>query len=101
MMDVEVAPLRLMKGQYKGVRICTAKDNKRSAKMPVAALCVKVTRLVIQWDKRPSFCEAVGRSLYNAVVLGRFVVRMGRIGSCGPRLRSSMREAGVVNEQDV
>jgi hypothetical protein len=100
-MNVELAPLRLMKSQCKGVRICAVKDNKRSVKMPVAALCVKVTRLEIQWDKRPSFCEAVGRSPYNAVVLGRFVARMGRIGSCGPRLRSSMRGAGVVNEQDV
>jgi len=75
-------------------------NNERSVKMPDAALCVKVTRPEIQWDKRPSFCEAVGLSPYNAVVLGCFVARMGRIGSCGPRLRSSMSIAGVVNELD-
>jgi hypothetical protein len=70
------------------------KGDERSVKMPDAALCVKVTKLEIQWDKRPSFCEAVGRSPYNAVVLGCLAARMGRIGSCGPRLRSSMRRTG-------
>lgn len=70
-----------------------AQNDKRSVKMPDAALCVKVTRLEIQWDKRPSLCEAVGLSPYNAVVLGCFVARMGRIGSCGPRLRLSMWES--------
>lgn len=74
------------------------KNDERSVKMPDAALCVNVTRLVIQWDKRPSLWEAVGRSPYNAVVLGCFVARKGRMGSCGPRLRSSMGIVAAVKE---
>ena len=77
------------------------KDDERSVKMPDAALCVNVTRLVIQWDKRPSLCEAVGRSPYNAVVLGCFVARKGRMGSCGPRLRLSIGIVAGVNEVRV
>lgn len=74
------------------------KNDEHSVKMPDAALCVNVTRLVIQWDKSPSLCEAVGRSPYNAVVLGCFVARKGRMGSCGPRLRSSMGIVAAENE---
>jgi hypothetical protein len=77
------------------------KNDERSVKMPDAALCVNVTRLVIQWDKRPSLCEAVGWSPYNAVVLGCFVARKGRMGSCGPRLRLSMGIVVEVNEVRV
>ena len=93
-----LALLKLTKAQEKRKRGCTVKDDERSVKIPDAALCVKVTRLEIQWDKRPSFCEAVGLSPYNAVVLGCFVARMGRMGSCGPRLRSSMRRMAAVEE---
>jgi hypothetical protein len=92
-----VALVKLMKARLKR-KECTIKNDERSVKMPDAALCVKVTRLEIQWDKRPSLCEAVGLSPYNAVVLGCFVARMGRMGSCGPRLRLSMRGVVAVNE---